>query len=258
MAKAPAFQWYPKDCDTDENVRAMDDREFGFYMRCLNHAWLNGGLPADLNELARVIGRPKGYVEKVWARVGKCFVEDAGRFWNVKQEGQRQTVREFKDSRRDAANARWEKDRECKRNARASDVQCSASADAAAVVNVDGEVKVKEEERIERIDARARDSPKKKDAAAIPEGVVSISQEEWPEVTKAIQDPFPSTDGTFILRVVQDSIQGAISDGIDPALVTDHALARAVLKSMETDNVKRAGLLLKTVPQIIRTWGKQQ
>src|SRR5687767_2830230 len=108
MPKPPAFQWYPKDCDTDEKVRGMDDREFGFYVRCLNHSWLNDGLPADLDELARVIGRPKAYVSKMWVRVGRCFFQREDRLYNIRQEGQRETVREFQETRRDAANTRWD------------------------------------------------------------------------------------------------------------------------------------------------------
>lgn len=129
MPRAPAFQWYPKDCDTDESVRGMDDREFGFYMRCLNHSWLNEGLPADLAELARVIGRPPAYVRKVWPRVGRCFSEKNGRFFNEKQEAQRGNVREFVDRQRKAAEAKWKKTQVVS-DAVALPVQCSASASA--------------------------------------------------------------------------------------------------------------------------------
>ncbi len=126
MAKPPAFQWYPKDCDTDENVRAMSDQEFGFYMRCLNHCWLNAGLPAELPEMALVMGRKLSYVEKVWKRVGKCFEIRDGRFVNPKQEDQRGSAREFVESRRRAANMRWSsKQEQSTRNAHASTVQCS-------------------------------------------------------------------------------------------------------------------------------------
>jgi len=109
--KAPAFQWYPKDCDTDENVRAMDDREFGFYMRCLNHAWMNSGLPADLGELARVMSRPRSYVNRIWDRVGKCFIQTGDRLINAKQEELRMEQVQYRESKREAgakgAAKRW-------------------------------------------------------------------------------------------------------------------------------------------------------
>lgn len=68
------FKWFPKDFDSDENVRMMDDTDLGFYLRCLNHAWMNGGsIPADQQELARALKAPKAYLRKRWERVGKCF-----------------------------------------------------------------------------------------------------------------------------------------------------------------------------------------
>jgi hypothetical protein len=131
--KAPAFQWYPKDCDTDEKVRGMDDREFGFYIRCLNHSWMNDGLPEDLGELARVMQRPAAYVRRVWARVGKCFAPDGqGRLRNLKQEEQRRGYQQFRESRRNAAEARWEKHKQSTSNARALHLECSASASPTA------------------------------------------------------------------------------------------------------------------------------
>lgn len=111
MGKAPAFQWYPKDCDTDENVRCMDDAEFGFYVRCLNHAWLNNGLPESLEDIARIMGHTHGKIKKYWNRVGRCFVLSDGRHKNSKQEGQRVTAREFRDEVSahgvDGASAKW-------------------------------------------------------------------------------------------------------------------------------------------------------
>lgn len=140
-AKAPAFQWYPKDCDTDENVRLMDDAEFGFYVRCLNHAWMNDGIPGDLADLAKILHRPLGRVKAYWSRVGKCFVIDEhGRARNPKQELQRNELREFRESRKRAADARWKLSQPDARasnvhmqnDARALHVQCSASASASA------------------------------------------------------------------------------------------------------------------------------
>ncbi len=109
--KPPSFQWYPKDCDTDERIRLMNDAEFGFYMRCLNHSWLNGGLPGDLGMVARALSRTPAYVRKMWTMVGPCFTEVGGRFVNRKQESQRARDAEFRDGKSDAgrkgADARW-------------------------------------------------------------------------------------------------------------------------------------------------------
>ena len=138
MSKPPAFQWYPKDADTDENVRGMDDAEYGFYHRCLNHAWINDGLPGDLPELARIMGRPIQRVERYWVRVGRCFQIVDGRFRNSKQEAQRTEAKAFQEKRREAANARWgNKQAECKPDASALHVESSASSSASAPANTE-------------------------------------------------------------------------------------------------------------------------
>lgn len=108
MAKSPSFQGYPGDCDTNEDVKAMDDAEFGFYMRCLNHAWLNDGLPADFDELARVMGKTKKISKDFGQGSGKFLVHD-GRFVNPRQEKQRSSARDLAGSKRSAAKARWDK-----------------------------------------------------------------------------------------------------------------------------------------------------
>lgn len=51
----------------------MDDADIGFYIRCLNHAWVNGGIPADATERARALRTRKDTADKRWLRVGKCF-----------------------------------------------------------------------------------------------------------------------------------------------------------------------------------------
>ena len=108
--KLPYYAFYPSDCDTDERVRAMDDAEFGFYVRCLNHAWINGSLPSDLDELARVIGRDPEYVKRVWRRVGQCFVphpSDPGRLVNPRQEAEREKAMRRRTVAQQNSMRRW-------------------------------------------------------------------------------------------------------------------------------------------------------
>jgi hypothetical protein len=128
MSKAPWFPWYPKDCDTDEKVKAMDDAHFGFFVRCLNHSWLNDGLPSDLGELADTMLRKKNYVEKLWPRVGRCFEVGAdGRFRNSKQEELRGKYTSVCDSKRKAAGSRWKR----KKDADAMHMQSTCNASGA-------------------------------------------------------------------------------------------------------------------------------
>lgn len=136
-AKPPAFQWYPKECDTDENVRMMNDSEFGFFVRCLNHAWLNDGLPDNAEDIGRALGRPTPIVEKYWIRVGKCFTIQDGRNRNAKQELQRKEASAFIETKKKAANARWNQSRSNARAyADALRMECPASASASASAKV--------------------------------------------------------------------------------------------------------------------------
>lgn len=75
MAQKPYYRLYPWDFEMDEAVRGKDDAEFGFYIRCLNHAWMNDGIPANLEELERVIpgNRSQLEFEQLWEGVGHCF-----------------------------------------------------------------------------------------------------------------------------------------------------------------------------------------
>jgi uncharacterized protein YdaU (DUF1376 family) len=74
MAKSlPYFKWYPADAGMDENYSTMTDEELGFYHRCLNHSWINNGLPYELIDIARSLRVTTEYLDRVWPRVGKCF-----------------------------------------------------------------------------------------------------------------------------------------------------------------------------------------
>ena len=88
----PYFKWYPADAECDQNFRAMDDADIGFYIRCLNHAWINGSLPADPKERARVLRTRLDTANKRWVRVGKCFVNSTlypEQLINLRQETER-------------------------------------------------------------------------------------------------------------------------------------------------------------------------
>lgn len=120
--KLPYYPMYPKDFDTDENVRSMNDTEIGFFVRCLNHSWNNGSIPENLDDLARVMHSPLGYVKKLWVKIGRCFVQavEPGRLVNVRQEEERAeaAVKSWAASR--SAAQRWHSDRNADQNANAS------------------------------------------------------------------------------------------------------------------------------------------
>jgi len=86
----PFYKMYPKDFDTDENVKLLDAREAGIYLFALNHAWVNDGLPSDPAEIGRMLKIPIRDFRAAWARVSKCFHTcDDGRLRNKRQEEER-------------------------------------------------------------------------------------------------------------------------------------------------------------------------
>ena len=105
------YSLYPGDFDNDERVRGMDDAEVGLFIRALNHAWANSGLPSDLEELERVLPgrRTSAEFEKRWRRVSKCFVPDtSGRLINPRQEEEREVAREKSETAKENIRKRWE------------------------------------------------------------------------------------------------------------------------------------------------------
>ncbi len=127
----PYFCWYAADADTDENFRAMTDEQVGFYLRCLNHCWINGSLPADPDEAALVMGRSRSKFDRLWERVGKCFrahPENPLRVINPRQEKERASALNKSEKARASADARWMRTHS-EGNARASDSVYESSGD---------------------------------------------------------------------------------------------------------------------------------
>jgi hypothetical protein len=108
----PFFKWYVLDAETDENFKAMSDAEVGFYLRCLDHSWINQGLPADLKERALVLNRSTAYIRRMWVRVGRCFEPsptDQHRLINPRQEQERTKALSRSDAASKSIRTRWER-----------------------------------------------------------------------------------------------------------------------------------------------------
>jgi len=73
--KSPAFQFYPKDFLADAKTRAMTFKQRGMYWDLVCHCWLEGSLPADPKEIARILGIPTAtrFATNDWPVIGKCF-----------------------------------------------------------------------------------------------------------------------------------------------------------------------------------------
>lgn len=102
------FMWFPGECDTDEKVRSMSDEEFGFYVRCLNHAWINKGLPVEIAAFAKTMGKTPKKLLRLWAQVSQCFSENSEkRFINSRQELQRSELQDFRIRRSETSKSMW-------------------------------------------------------------------------------------------------------------------------------------------------------
>lgn len=51
--KLDYFPFFPKDCETDESIRLMDDAQLGFWVRLMCYQWPNGSVPSDPDILRR-------------------------------------------------------------------------------------------------------------------------------------------------------------------------------------------------------------
>jgi len=85
MNRPPAFQFYPKDFLMDDKVIVMNLEEIGAYIKLLCLCWNNNGLTKDQKELKNMCGNPNNW-DAIWVRVGKCFYEKKGKFYNKRLE----------------------------------------------------------------------------------------------------------------------------------------------------------------------------
>ncbi len=91
----------------------------------------------------------------------------------------------------------------------------------------------------------------------LPEPLPQVSPAEWSQTAAAVKAVDAAANGIFVNRLVQATLQAAISDGnVNVNLVNDQAIAQAIAYSIQTGPKRHgAGLLLRRVPEIIVTWG---
>lgn len=102
MADSPAFRFYPSDWLV--GTLTMTLAEEGAYLRCINHQWSAGSLPAsDVSELARIMRVPEREASKHWARIcGKFVLGDDGQWRNARIETERAKQADYKQAKIDA------------------------------------------------------------------------------------------------------------------------------------------------------------
>jgi uncharacterized protein YdaU (DUF1376 family) len=127
--KTPAFQFYPKDWDADENVIPMTYEEEGVYWALCRRYWLAGSLPSDLNRL-RVFLKGHPSLEKMrewWQVVGPCFRVRGAKLAHKRLDAERKKQAKNRKVRKLAAEKRWEREH-ANGNANASRVQSLSSS----------------------------------------------------------------------------------------------------------------------------------
>lgn len=96
-SKAPAYQWYPKDYDSDEAVKLMTYEQEGIYHRLLDHQWLHGSIPAEPKQIAMLVPKvpPRRFLT-LWPGIAAKFTNSGGRLVNLKLEKVRKDTAAFK------------------------------------------------------------------------------------------------------------------------------------------------------------------
>ena len=103
------FRLFPREFLTDPRVERMTPEEFGVHCYLLMRAWIDGGIPADPNELARYAmlrGMRREKLERLWRAVSPCWELAAnGRRINPQQEAEREHIFSVKAARSRAGSA---------------------------------------------------------------------------------------------------------------------------------------------------------
>lgn len=102
--RPPAFQFYPKDFLSDENVRVMSLQERGAYITLLSVCWIEGSLPSSQEKLSRLVGVSVSAFRKIWPALEVCFRPDGDRLIHPRLQRERDKQTEF--LRKQADNGR--------------------------------------------------------------------------------------------------------------------------------------------------------
>lgn len=89
MPELPYVPFYCSDWLGDTKVRRMSLEERAIHFDLLCHSWQEP-VPADLEDLAHLVGIPKRKLEAAWKRVGPCWQSDGnGSLLNPRMEKER-------------------------------------------------------------------------------------------------------------------------------------------------------------------------
>lgn len=113
--KAPAYQWYPKDYESDTDVICMTGLQEYAYRRLLDRQWLDGSIHPDPRRIALMVpkcGPVEYFISDIWPLLSEKFVpREDGRLVNRRLERHRSErsafIQEMSDNGTRGAEARW-------------------------------------------------------------------------------------------------------------------------------------------------------
>jgi hypothetical protein len=115
--KSPAFQFYPAEFLSDENVALMNNQELGCYIRLMCYCWREGSIPSDIKKIAKLCGEDGSAMAQLWDSIKLCFKLGNGssdRLIHPRLEKERLKQEAFKKERSESgqkgAKHRWNKD----------------------------------------------------------------------------------------------------------------------------------------------------
>lgn len=103
-AKAPAFQFYARDFLVATATMSLE--ETGAYIRLLSQAWDEGGIPADPERRARLLGITRAEHDRIWEAIAaKWKPAKGGRLVNPRLETERKKQARHRAQARKAGQA---------------------------------------------------------------------------------------------------------------------------------------------------------
>lgn len=107
----PYFRVFPAESLADERFSLWTCEERGAFFTLLMHAWVNGSIPSDHGELARILRLRKDSFARVWKAIGCRFVTTQTplgvRLTNTRLEVERESALAKSDAARKSAEAKW-------------------------------------------------------------------------------------------------------------------------------------------------------
>jgi uncharacterized protein YdaU (DUF1376 family) len=113
--ESPAFQYYPRDYLSDAKVRAMSYKERGMYWELVSLLWGEHVLPANIDQLAKILAVPIREFRRHWPAISPCFRVVGDDIEHGRLEEERRNQQRFRDgqstSGKAGAEKRWGKGR---------------------------------------------------------------------------------------------------------------------------------------------------